>query len=292
MTLRGKISLALGGVFLAGLLGVSLVVRNQLDAHARAASLEKAGLMMSSALAMRKYTTDQIRPRLIKELDRAFHPQTVPAYAATEMFNSLRANNQDYTYKEATLNPSNPRDRATDWEADIVEHFRNHPEDKEKVGERGSATGGILYVARPIVVNDASCLSCHGDPKDLPATVRAKYGDQKGLGWKMDEVVGAQIASVPTKVADDRAASQFNTFLIVTVTIFALLLIVLNVLLNHFVVKPIKKVALAAENASTGSAVDVEIPASSDDEVGQLAQSFNRMSRSLKKAMEMIGHDK
>ena len=31
----------------------------------------------------------------------------------------------DYSYKEAALNPTNPRNRAVDWESDIVNTFRN-----------------------------------------------------------------------------------------------------------------------------------------------------------------------
>ena len=56
---------------------------------------------------------------------RAFLPQAVPNYAATEQFNELRKKYPDYGYKEATLNPTNPRDRAVEWEAELVNQFRN-----------------------------------------------------------------------------------------------------------------------------------------------------------------------
>jgi len=69
----------------------------------------------------------------------------VPGYAATENFGYLRAQFPDYSYKEATLNPTNPRDRAVDWEADIVNAFRNQPNLKEYSGERESATGPALF---------------------------------------------------------------------------------------------------------------------------------------------------
>jgi len=291
MTLGAKFNLTLIGVFAVGFACVAVVVRGQLDDHARKESIETAGLMMKSALSIRKYTSDQIKPLLIKELDTVFHPQTVPAYAATEMFNSLRESNPAYTYKEATLNPSNPRDRATDWEADIVEDFRNHPDSKEKMGERLSATGPSLFVARPIKVNSTGCLQCHGVTKDLPKTVFEKYGDKQGVGWKMDEVVGAQIASVPTSVADDRADSQFKTVLGLLVAVFAGVLIVLNLLLSRMVISPIKKMAAAADAASTGDLSGPEIVGKGNDEMSTLASSFNRLTRSLRKAMEMIDRE-
>ncbi len=198
MKLGAKFNIVLVGVFAVGLVLVGTVVRKQVGDNARKETLDTAGLMMESALAMRKYTSDRIRPLLSKELDKAFHPETVPAFAATEMFGALRSNRSDITYKEATLNPSNPRDKATDWESGIVEYFRNHADAKEYSGERQWATGPALFVARPIKVGDPACLQCHGEPSDLPATVKAKYGDQQGVGWNLNEIVGAQIATVPT----------------------------------------------------------------------------------------------
>ncbi len=84
--------------------------------------------MMETALSMRDYTTKQIKPLLIGEkTDTNLHPQIVPAYAATESFNYLRAKYPEYSYKEATLNPTNPRDRPADWEADVIRYFRDNP---------------------------------------------------------------------------------------------------------------------------------------------------------------------
>ena len=83
--------------------------------------------MMEAALSSRNYTINQVKPLLETQMKYEFLPQTVPAYAATEQFNELRKKHPDYAYKEATLNPTNPRDRAADWEADVVNMFRNTP---------------------------------------------------------------------------------------------------------------------------------------------------------------------
>jgi protein-histidine pros-kinase len=92
--------------------------------------------MMQAALAMRNYTSKQIKPLLETQMKYTFLPQTVPAYAATESFNDLRTKYPEYGYKEATLNPTNPRDRTNDWEADIVNQFRNGTDMTEIIGER------------------------------------------------------------------------------------------------------------------------------------------------------------
>jgi hypothetical protein len=51
-----------------------------------------------------------------------------------QSFKALRTKFPDYTYKEAALNPTNPNDRASDWEADIINEFRNNADHKELSG--------------------------------------------------------------------------------------------------------------------------------------------------------------
>src|SRR3974390_737767 len=98
--------------------------------NARAQVLQQAELMMASARSTRDYTSEQIKPLLLKnpEHETTFLPQTVPAFAATSIFNSIRKSYPEYTYREATLNPTNLIDRAEDWEADLVHYFSEHPD--------------------------------------------------------------------------------------------------------------------------------------------------------------------
>ena len=60
-----------------------------------------------------------------------FLPQSVPFYAASQNFLKLREHHPEYAYKEATFNPTNPRDRATDWEADLIQQFRNDAQSRK-----------------------------------------------------------------------------------------------------------------------------------------------------------------
>ena len=68
---------------------------------------------------------------------------------------------------EATLNPTNLRDRATDWEGDMMQQFRNDPQTREIIGERDTPMGRSLYLARPITA-EAKCLVCHSVPAAAP----------------------------------------------------------------------------------------------------------------------------
>src|SRR6516225_1469615 len=146
-------------------------------------------------------------------LDTEFHPQSVPAFAATEIFSYLREKFPDYFYKEATLNPTNPRDRATDWESDVVNQFRAGAIQNEFIATREAPTGAALVLARPIRVNNVSCLECHSTPDNAPAEMIKLYGTANGFNWKMDDIIGAQIVSVPILVPLRTAEETFRVLL-------------------------------------------------------------------------------
>src|SRR5246127_1047820 len=163
-------------------------------------------------------------------LDTEFHPQSVPAFAATEIFGYLREKFPNYFYKEATLNPTNPRDRATDWESDVVNQFRSRPEQTEIVSTRDTPTGPSLFLARAIKVNNVSCLECHSTADKAPAEMIKLYGSANGFGWKMNDIIGAQIVSVPLAVPLQLAQAAFLSLLGWLIGAFLVILFVANVM--------------------------------------------------------------
>jgi protein-histidine pros-kinase len=283
-----KFNLVLLGIFLLGFVVAGYVSYNALQANARQEILQHARLMMEAALASRNYTTSQVKPLLETQLKYAFLPQTVPAYAATEQFNGLRASHPDYSYKEATLNPTNPRDRATDWEADVVNVFRQTPAKGEMVGERDTPTGRSLYLARPIQVNSGACLECHSTVEVAPRTMIELYGSANGFGWKMQEVIGAQIVSVPMAVPVARAEQTFKTFMGSLAIVFLAIFVLLNVMLYTMVIKRVTQLAGIADQVSLGNMEAGEFRTRSKDEIGVLTEAMGRMKASLVQAMKML----
>ncbi|HZW88816.1 MAG TPA: DUF3365 domain-containing protein [Myxococcaceae bacterium] len=288
MGLRLKFNLVLILVFALGLVASGYVSKRILEANAQEEVTRNAELMMGAALAVRGYTSKQVKPQLELQLMRAFLPQSVPAYAATEMFNTLRQQHPEYTYKEATLNPTNPRDRAVEWEADIVQQFRNDSTRAEIRGTRDTPTGRALYLAKPLKISDPGCIPCHDTPDTAPKSMVAHYGNANGFGWKLGETVGAQIISVPMSVPLAKADQAFRTFMTSLVGVFILAFIVLNVVLSFLVIRPIVRMSRAADEVSTGNFDVPEFSVGSRDEIGVLATSFNRLRRSLEKAMKLL----
>ncbi|MEP6790987.1 MAG: DUF3365 domain-containing protein [Ramlibacter sp.] len=288
MGLRLKFNLVLVVVFLAGFAAAGFVSRQLLQDNARDEVIRNARLMMEAATSVRTYTVDQIRPHLIKQLEEVFLPQTVPAYAATEAINELRKKYPDYSYKEATLNPTNPRDRTADWEADLVNKFRGSADIKEIVSERQASTGRTLFIAKPIKITNAACLQCHTTAAEAPPTMVKIYGEANGFGWKHNEIVGAQLVTVPMDLPLKNADRAFNTFMISLAAVFVVVFVVLNIMLSWMIIRPIRRMSQSADKISTGEFNEPEFNEKGRDEMSVLGSSFNRMRRSLEKAMQMI----
>ena len=287
MGLRLKFNLVLLAVFVIGLGVTGFVSYELLHKNAQDEVVRAAGVMMEASLSMRHYTVSQVRPNLAVSADK-FLPQSVPAFSATEIMNQLRKKYPDYAYKEAALNPTNPRDRAVDWESDIVNAFRADPARGEISGTRDTPTGRSLYLARPFQIRDPACLSCHTTAEMAPPAMVKIYGPNNGFGWKLNDVIGAQIVSVPMDVPIRNANHAFVTFMTSLTVVFAVLFVILNVMLTLLIVQPITQLSEAAERISKGKLDAAEFPDKGRDEVSQLGQAFNRMRRSLEKAISLI----
>ena len=287
MGLRLKFNLVMLVIFLLGLGVTGYVSYDLLHKNARDEVLRNAGVMMEAALSMRSYTVGQVRPLLPYDPD-TFHPQSVPAYAASAIMNQLRKKYTDYAYKEAALNPTNPSNRAVEWETDIVNSFRNNAALTEVSGTRETPTGRSLYLARPFQIKDKACLACHTNAEMAPAAMVRIYGPNNGFGWKHMEVIGAQIVSVPMALPIQNANRAFYTFMASLTAVFVALFIILNIMMSALIVRPITSMSKAADEISTGNMEIPEFSESGGDEVALLRKSFNRMRRSLEKAIELI----
>jgi len=286
MNLLTRINLALVAMFAVASLAAIYLTRISLEASAREEALNDAGLMLDSALAVRAYTANEIAPLLTEQLKSVFLPQSVPFYAATQNFLKIRERHPEYMYKEATLNPTNPRDRAADWEADIIQRFRNEPSALEIQGERDTPMGPALYLARPIRA-EPECLSCHSLPSVAPQTVLARYGRDNGFGWQAGEVIGAQVVSVPLASAQARVARLLYDEVGTLIAVFVSLLIAVNIVLYLLVVQPLRRTVQIADRLSTGELSASAFPAGGG-EIGALGRAFDRMRTSLEKALKLL----
>jgi HAMP domain-containing protein len=289
ISLVSKFNFIILVIFVVCFLATGLIADHLLQNEAREEALANARLLLDSSAAASAYTVEQIVPLLENQLKYTFLPQSIPYYAATENLNALRRTHADYSYKEAMLNPMNPRDRATEWEEEVIVQLRDHPTAAtEFVGEHPTATGQSLYIARPIVVNDKACLKCHSNPSEAPKTLLAAYGPDNGFNWKANEVLGAQIVSIPLSMPQARAHKILLNFMLWILLVFVLVFIALDVMVRLLVTRRLIALSRSADEVSMGKLDGLPIDTHGQDELSGLAQSFERMRSSLAKALRML----
>jgi HAMP domain-containing protein len=288
MSLTVRLNLVLGILCTLIAAATGYVCRSILQDHARVELLAEASLMLDGAAAIREYTSSEIEPLLDAHFKTEFLPQSIPFYAATQNFLTLHGKYPQFSYKEATLNPTNPRDRAADWEGDLIQRFRSDAQARELSGVRDTPMGPALYLARPVRA-EAQCMTCHGSPSAAPATLVARYGANNGFGWHANEIVGAQVVSVPFAGPAAALGKMFDAFMIVIATALVAVWGTVNAILYWQIIRPMRRIARIADSSSLGQECAEEFPQRGASEITALGRSFNRMRRSLTKALHLLG---
>lgn len=289
MGVRLKFNIVLLSVFSLGLLLSAYVSRAVLEETARDDTIDRARIILEAARGAADYTVQEIQPLLAPQMQQLFLPQSVSFYAAAQSTKAIARNMPAYDYRAVALNPTNPRDRATDWEIEVIREFRANRGLDEMITEYDGPSGRVLALSQPIVITNEKCLTCHSDPKIAPKTMTDIYGTANGFGWKLHEPMGAQIVSVPMTVPMQNAHQAFTIFMALLAGIFLLLFILINVLLHLVVIRPVVQMANVANEISLGNTDVPYYTRGGKDEIASLSTSFNRMRRSLETALKMLG---
>ncbi|NEZ64690.1 response regulator [Leptolyngbyaceae cyanobacterium CCMR0082] len=306
-TLNRQFTLFFTIVFIGGTVISGIALSNAMQQLAKAEIKARAHMMIQTMNAVRNYTSESIKPQLADQLAQSssFIRETVPAYGAREVFEHFRESPEysNFLYKEATLNPSNPRDQADEFETDIVNIFRQDSAPDELSGYREQDGKKLFYIARPLAIKKSSCLECHGRVEDAPQSMIATYGNQQGYNWQINEVVAAQTIYVPANTLLEQGYHYLKLVMAVIIGMMATIIFLMNRLLKQKVVHPLKKLTHLAKQIRGN-----EFPTLDDwqqkftslnpiakrpDEPGELARAFQHMAyevvtreQSLKQAKE------
>ncbi len=246
---------------------------------------------METISSVRSYTNQQVNPLLAARLETEakFIPESVPSYSAREVFEILKHQNpeyQDMFYKDATLNPTNPRDKADDFETKVVNRFRQETDLKKIQGFRTLAEQKIFYIAIPVKITDSKCLRCHSTVAQAPKSLLASYGDKNGFGWNLNDIIGTQILYFPTKQVNDISNHYLSLAIEFFISIFVITLIIVNILLKQIVnsLQPMMKLAqtISADGLNLQDSPQVDLKSldpitARTDELGQLGRVFRTM---------------
>ena len=284
-------------VFSIGTITSAVALTNVLETKTKQEIVMRAEMLTQSMNAVRDYTSQNIEPLLKDRLNTSpqFIREMIPPFAAKSVFEIMhdRPEYRDFVYKEATLNPTNPQDLADDFEARMVRQFRAQTSLDKLSGYRTVNGKTLFYIARPLAVNNKSCLICHSTLAAAPKSQVAMYGsDEGGYNWKLNEIVSAQTVYVPAGELVIQARTWFALVMGIFVAIFAVTTSSINVLLQNTVIRPIKQLTEIAqqffgtEPMTVAQSATFNTPALLKvarriDEPGQLARAFQNMANEV-----------
>lgn len=296
LKLGQKFTFFLTLVFLGGILISGGLLSRAMQQKAESEIVTQAEILTRTMNSVRDYTSEHVKPLLEAQLatESDFIPETVPAYSAREVFESFRQSpgHENFFYKEATLNPTNQRDLASEFEADLVNQFRDDNELTLLSGYRTINGEKLFYSAQPLSVGSESCLQCHGRPADAPRSQLEAYGSQNGFGWSLNEVVAAQTIYIPAAEVFSRGDQYRNLSIGIFVAIFAAAVALINWLLRRSVIRPIGRLTEIARRIGVGNdmtatqvqafeSAGIARMARRSDEPGQLMRAFQNMAHEV-----------
>ena len=289
LNLSTRFTLILGSVFLVGITIGGIAYWRALQVRAQDQIATQGTLLIETMNAVRGYTTKNVRPLLADELavSPKFISETVPAYSARSVFENFRSQAQfsTYLYKEASSNPTNPLDMADDFESVVFQKMTSGEATGEINGYRELNGSRLFYIARPLKIGSESCLQCHSTPDKAPASLIATYGDKRGFGWSVGQTIAVQIIYVPAEEVFNTAFRTFSLIMGVFVITFAVVILLINTLLRHYVIQPMNVLSGLANKISADENISTDLESAAlqsiskrPDEFGNLAQVFKTMA--------------
>jgi polyhydroxyalkanoate synthesis regulator phasin len=293
-----KFTLLLSAVLIGGIIVSYLAFSQTLVQQAQDEVTSEGLLLLGMLNSVRDYTTAHVNPLLAPRLvtDAQFISESVPAFSARTVAANFRQRPgyNNILYKEASPNPTNPADKADDFEMKVFQQFQANPSPPEVSGYRDLNGTRLFFNARPLRVSSASCLACHTTPDTAPKSLIATYGTQGGFGWQLGQIIATQIVYVPAADVMNLARISVTVVMAIFLLIFVIAILAINFLLRHNVIQPIGQIAGLAHALTEGlGTTQDEISHLDDlaqrgDELGQLGRLFQKMAREVHEREERL----
>ncbi|MBU0664863.1 MAG: DUF3365 domain-containing protein [Proteobacteria bacterium] len=223
---------------------------------------------------------------LVTDKDK-FIPELMSMFVVKRMEYDLFSEAQKgYQFKQATIDPLWPDNKADADELKIIQYFASNPtaQSKDGIVEKGGEQ--FFFTAKPVRIEKDFCLNCHGDPATAPKDQLDIYGTDHGYNWKIDDTVGASMLYVAISPALDRAHKTAMKIFLMGIGCLLVIIGCIWVYLDRGVVGPIVRLSEAAKDISIGNNLCDSVHSDVKDEIGVLANSIDRMRISVNKLLK------
>ncbi len=183
-------------------------------------------------------------------------PENKSEAAALARAARLRAKFQTLDYKVLPATPTSIGTVRSDL-PDFAARFKASNSPVELSGEVGKGAAQRYYLARPDRDDDG-------------------------------KVTGVRLITLGTQFYIHDAERALYTLMGSMLGIFAIVFVMLNLLLDKMIIRPITQIAKTADEISVGNLSLPEIKPETSDEIGTLVVAFNRLRRSTEEAIRML----
>jgi len=283
MGIRARFVLVAGILAAVAMLVVGIASYRFSMGNAMAEAKEKGQIIFSYITSSNNYFNERQGPLINKlvEGDR-FYPELMSTFAITRgIYERFAAKMPAFRFKQATLNPLQPSNKADDGEKQIIEKFQKDKGVADQDGTIAKDGEEFYYIAKPVRVEDKACLKCHGDPYKAPKDQTEIYGVDSGYKWEMGETVGAMVIYIPLKPALAAARSSAAILFLIGAGCMLVALLGIWFFLDKAEVDPIVHLCDRAEEISVGKNLDEAIKATTEDEIGSLNKAVERLRVSM-----------
>jgi two-component system, cell cycle sensor histidine kinase and response regulator CckA len=246
---------------------------------------QQASMALKFDLAIRDYVAQQIRPLMYELLGKdEFVPETMStSYVARKVFDDVRNQFKDYILKFPSDNPRNPANQAGIEELKVIEYLNKNPDLNRWEG--GISIDGKQYMAKFSAMRmEASCLRCHGDPKNAPASLLKRYGATAGFHRPLGMVIGLDTVAIPMKkISEELWSESMPTFLASGLSLLLFFLIIIfttKLVITNRLTMISKHFVNAAQQDDYSNINPIKIKGR--DEIFDLVFSFNKLTDKLK----------
>lgn len=255
------------------------------------ADAKEKGVMVFDFLdSARQNFKEKQKPRIEQLIETAQHRDTIPAdlvsgFALTRgIWEKFQKNNPDYIFKQATIDPLVPSNKADEADLEIIKNFQANPDNTHLEGMTIRGENSYYYFSQKITVAKG-CLRCHGEPEKAPQWQKKLYGTQNGYNWKEGDIASAYIVYVPIQKALDEA--KHNTLIIFLLGSAAvlLLMVIVWICLNVYVIRPLARLEQHTTEISLGKNLEKPLQYKTNDEIGLLYRAVDRLRISVGKLL-------
>ncbi|MBU0664084.1 MAG: methyl-accepting chemotaxis protein [Proteobacteria bacterium] len=266
----------LGPLLIASILAWQRV--SDIRQGAEAAMISKSASIVLMAEATRDRMAKKLQLGVIRpftEIDPSLIVEAVPIVTALQVAGD-KAQEAGYVFRSPKVDPRNPLNAPTELERQVLAEMESQGLKEKIIVEKDQ----IRYF-KPIFLTE-ECLYCHGDPKgekDVAGGVKE--------GWKVGEMHGA-FEIISSLAETNKAVAQARLSVLAWVAGTLLLIFLVSWLfLQKNVIKPLSEANVFMDKVAKGDLTGT-IVAHSRDEIGQMVENLNRMSRQLNSIVKEI----